>query len=73
MLSHSSCIRLCVTLWAEAHQAPLSMGFPRQQYWSFGLPFPSLGIFPTQELNLSLLHAGGVFTISTTSEAPMLR
>ena len=25
-----------------AHQAPLSMGFPRQEYWS-GLPFPSLG------------------------------
>ena len=30
------------------------MGFSRQEYWS-GLPFPSLGIFPTQELNLGLL------------------
>ena len=29
-----------VTLWAVAHQAPLSMGFPRQEYWS-GLPFSS--------------------------------
>ena len=28
------------TLWTVAHQAPLSMGFPRQEYWS-GLPFPS--------------------------------
>ena len=28
--------------WTVAHQAPLSMGFPRQEYWS-GLPFPSLG------------------------------
>ena len=27
------------------HQAPLSMGFPRQEYWS-GLPFPSLGKLP---------------------------
>jgi len=27
------------------HQAPLSMGFPRQEYWS-GLPFPFLGIKP---------------------------
>ena len=33
-----------VTLWTVAHQAPLSMGFSRQEYWS-GLPFPSRGIF----------------------------
>ena len=31
-----------MTLWAIAHQAPLSIGFPRQEYWS-GLPFPPLG------------------------------
>ena len=31
-------VRLFVTLWTVAHQAPLSMGFPRQEYWS-GLPF----------------------------------
>ena len=31
-----------------AHQAPLSVKFSRQEYWS-GLPFPSPGIFPTQE------------------------
>ena len=30
------------TPWTVAHQAPLSMGFPRQEYWS-GLPFPSPG------------------------------
>ena len=30
-----------------AHQAPLSMGFPRQKYWS-GLPFPSPGDLPDQ-------------------------
>ena len=33
------------TPWAEAFQAPLSMGFPRQGHWS-GLPFPSPGDFP---------------------------
>ena len=31
------------TPWTVAHQAPLSMGFPRQEYWS-GLPFPSFAI-----------------------------
>ena len=33
------------TLWIVAHQAPLFMGFPRQEYWS-GLPFPSPGDLP---------------------------
>ena len=37
VLSH---IRLSETPWTVAHQAPPSMGFPRQEYWS-GLPFPS--------------------------------
>ena len=40
MLSHFSYARLFVTLWTVACQAPLSMGFSRQKYWS-GLPFPS--------------------------------
>src|SRR5574341_460593 len=34
-----------VTLWTVACQAPLSMGFPRQEYWN-GLPFPSPGDLP---------------------------
>ena len=33
-------VRLFATLWTVAYQAPLSMGFSRQEYWS-GLPFPS--------------------------------
>ena len=41
-LSH---IQLFVTPWTLAHQAPLSMGFPRQEYWC-GLSFPSLGDLP---------------------------
>ena len=40
LLSHFSCVRLCVTPWMAAHQAPLSLGYSRQEYWS-GLPFPS--------------------------------
>ena len=40
MLSCFSPVRLYATLWTAAHQAPLSTGFSRQEYWS-GLPFPS--------------------------------
>ena len=40
-----SCIRLFAILWTVAHQAPLSVGFPRQEYWN-GLPFPSPGDLP---------------------------
>ena len=40
LLSHFSRVRLCVTPQKAAHQAPLSLGFSRQEYWS-GLPFPS--------------------------------
>ena len=38
-------VLLFATPWTIAHQAPLSTGFPRQEYWS-GLPFPSLGNLP---------------------------
>ena len=38
-----------VTLWTVACQAPLSTGFPRQEYWS-GLPFPSPGDPPDPEI-----------------------
>ena len=38
-------VRLFATLWTVAHQAPLSMGFSRQEYWS-GLPFPFPGDLP---------------------------
>ena len=38
-------VRPFVTPWTVAYQAPLSMGFSRQEYWS-GLPFPSPGSRP---------------------------
>ena len=40
LLSCFSRVQLCVTQWMAAHQAPLSLGFSRQEHWS-GLPFPS--------------------------------
>ena len=56
MLSHFSHVQLFVTLWTVASQAPLSMGFSRQEYWS-GLPCPRPGVFPTQRpYLLHLLH-----------------
>ena len=42
MLSHSSRVQLFATPWTVAHQAPRSMGFSKQEYWS-GLPFPTPG------------------------------
>ena len=39
-LKSLSCVRLLATPWTAAHQAPQSMGFSRQEYWS-GLPLPS--------------------------------
>ena len=42
---HFSAVCLLATPWTVARRAPLSMGFPRQEYWS-GLPFPSPGDLP---------------------------
>ena len=56
MLSHFSCVQLFVTPWAVAHQAPLSMEFSRQEYWS-ELPFPSPGDPPNPGIKPSSLVA----------------
>ena len=63
VLSRFSCVRLFATPWTVALQAPLSMGFSRQEYWS-GLPCPPPGDIPDPAL------AGRFFTTSTTWEAP---
>jgi len=59
-------VRLFATLWTVAHQAPPSMGFSRQEYWS-GLPFPSPGDLPDPgiEPRSSALQADAL-----TSETP---
>ena len=59
MLSH---VQLVVTPWTVAHQAPLSLGFSRQEYWS-GLPFPSPGDLPDPGIEPgSLVMTGRFFT-----------
>ena len=45
-------VRLFATPWTAAHQAPLSMGFPKQEYCS-GLPFPTSGDLSNQGMELS--------------------
>ena len=49
--SHFSRVQLFMTLWTAAHQAPLSMGFSRQEYWS-GLPCPPPGDLPNPGIKL---------------------
>ena len=53
-----TCVRLFETPWTVAHQAPPSVGFSRQEYWS-GLPFPS--------------HAKGAPARKTAFQAPLSR
>ena len=69
---YAKSLQLCPTTydpWAVDRQAPLSMGFSRQEYWS-GLPFPppgglpDLGMEPTSLRSSAL--AGGFFTTSAT-------
>ena len=69
LLSRFSRVQLLVTPWTVAYQAPLSMGFARQEYWS-GLPCPPPGDLPNPGIEPdSLALAGGFFTTSTTWEA----
>ena len=75
VLSCFSHVQLFVTQWTVTRQAPLSMRFFRQEYWS-GLPCPSPrdlpnpGIKPVSLMSLAL--AGRIFTTSATWEAPLI-
>ena len=54
-------VQLVATPWTVAYQAPLSMGFSRQEYWS-GVPLPSLGCWPRDpKTNVRLLVGEGSF------------
>ena len=72
MLTHFSHVQLFATLWTLAFQAPLSMGFSRQEYCSRFPRSPS-GDLPDPEIEPVLLTspalAGGFFTTSATWEA----
>ena len=67
-----SCVQLFTTLWTVALQAPLSMGFSRQEYWD-ELPFPTPGHSPHPGIKpISLASPaleGGFFTTRATWEA----
>ena len=68
MFNPFSHVRLIATLWTVAHQAPQSMGFTRQEYWSgltCSLPedLPDLGIKPASRVAPAL--AGEFFGTST--------
>ena len=71
MLSCVSRVQLFVTQWTGARQAPLSMGFCRQEYWS-GLPCPPPGDLPDPGIKPVSLRspalAGGFFTTNATWE-----
>ena len=64
-MSVLSCFRLFADPWTVARQAPLSMGYPMQEYWS-GLPFPPPGDLPNPGIEprspASPALAGGFFT-----------
>ena len=72
VLSRFGCVWLFVIPWTVAHQAPLSVGFSRQEYWG-GVPFPPPGDPPhlrTEPTSLtSPALAGGFLTTSITWEA----
>ena len=58
-----------VTPWTAAGQAPLSMGFSRQEYWS-GLPFPTLGDLPDPGIEPISLKSLELTGRSFTTEPP---
>ena len=83
-VNHFSCVQFLVTPWTVVHQAPLSMGFSRQEHWS-GLPFTLPGDSSQHKITLCLIFpntgikaepavspalASRFFTTSTTWEAP---
>ena len=75
MLSLFSHVRFFVILWTVAHQAPLSMGFSRQDYWS-GLPCPPPGDLPdpgfTPASLMSPALAGRFFTTRASLVAQLV-
>ena len=64
-----SCVQLFATPRTVANQAPLSMGFPRQEYWS-GLPFPTPVDLPDPRIEPTSLMPpalAGRFFLTTVS------
>ena len=72
VLIRFSHVQLFATPWTVARQAPLYMGFSRQEYWS-GLPFPSPVDLPNPGIEPGSPTAGRFFTIWATREALITR
>ena len=73
VLRHFNPVQLCTTLWTVALQAPLSMGYSRQEYRS-GLPCPSPGDLPDsgiKPVSFTTPALAGRFFTTSTSGKPM--
>ena len=64
-----SCLTLCGP-WTAVHKALLSLRFPRQEYWSGGLPFPSTRDLPDPGIELLSLAPRALAGRAFTSEPP---
>ena len=68
-----SCVQFFATPWTVSRHAPLSIGFPRQEYWS-GFPFPPPGDVPDPGIEPKFLvsppSAGDFFFFPFTTEPP---
>ena len=67
-----SCVRLFVTPWTVAHQAPLSTEFYRQENWS-GLPFPSPVDRPHPGIKLVSPALAGIVSTTESPEKPFVQ
>ena len=68
MLNHLSHVQLFATLWTAAYQAPLSLGFSKQEYWTeLSCLHPHQGMETASVMSLALV--GGFFTTSAIWEA----
>ena len=73
MLSHFSCVQLCATSRTIAHQPPLSMGFPKKEFWC-GLPCPPPAVISNTGTDPAsheqVLHCRQILNHWVTAEAP---
>ena len=66
-----SSIQLFATPWTSTHQAPLSMGFPRKEYWS-GFPFPIPGDLPDPGVEPESIALTGRFFATVPPGKPVV-
>ena len=67
-----SCVQLFATPWTVAHQAPLSMRFPKQEQWN-GWPFPPLEDLPDPGIEPAAPELAVGFFIAEPTEKPITK